>query len=187
MKEVYEECPVLENDSYLLRLVEIKDAPDLLKVYSDEKAALYFNSDNCDGDKFFYKTLERMQEAIKYWIWEYERRGFVRWSIIDKNSDEVVGTIELFNRASKDYFNEYGILRLDLRSDYEEENSILRILTIIIPLVYDLFHCSIIATKAVPFAVKRIKALKHMGFNKSEHKLVGNDGTEYGDYWVCLK
>lgn len=187
MKDVYEKCPVLENDSYLLRLVEIKDASDLLKVYSDEKAVLYFNSDNCNGDKFFYKTLERVQEAIKYWLWEYERRGFVRWSIIDKNSDEVVGTIELFNRASKDYFNECGILRLDLRSDYEEENSIARILTIIIPTVYELFNCSMLATKAVPFAAERIKALKHMEFNKSEHKLVGHDGTEYCDYWTCLK
>ena len=187
MREVYEECPILENDKYLLRLVDISDAKDLLKVYSDEKAVPYFNSDNCNGDDFFYKTLERMQATIKYWIFEYERKGYVRWAIIDKTSKEAIGTIELFNRNSKDYFKSCGILRLDLRSDYENQDCIFAILSIIIPTAYDLFHCNMIATKAVPFAKERIHALKRMRFNQSEDKLVGHDGTEYGDYWVCLK
>ena len=34
----YENCPIYENENYLLRLVELSDAPDLLLVYSDEKA-----------------------------------------------------------------------------------------------------------------------------------------------------
>lgn len=187
MKEVYEKCPVLENDKYFLRLVDIEDAKDLLKVYRDEKAVPYFNSDNCNGDNFFYQTFERMQEAVKYWIWEYERKGFVRWSIIDKHRNEAIGTIELFNRTSKDYFNACGILRMDLRSDCENQNCIFAILSIIISTTYDLFHCNMIATKAAPFATERIHALKHMGFNQSEDKLVGHDGTEYGNYWICLK
>lgn len=37
MKEVYEKCSILENDNYLLRLVEIKDVPgkkfDIRKAY----------------------------------------------------------------------------------------------------------------------------------------------------------
>jgi RimJ/RimL family protein N-acetyltransferase len=187
MKEVYEKCPVFENDTYLLRLVEMDDTKNLLKVYSDEKAVPYFNSDNCNGDNFFYKTFQRMQDAIKFWLWSYEKKGFVRWSIIDKNSNEAIGTIELFHRDSKDYFNECGLLRLDLRSDYENQNCIFSILSIIIATTYDLFHCNMIAIKAVPFATERIKALKHMGFNQSDDKIIGHDGTEYGDYWVCLK
>lgn len=187
MKEVYDICPVFENDKYLLRLVDIDDAKDLLKVYSDEKAAPYFNSDNCYGDNFFYKTIERMQEAIKFWILKYEEKGFVRWTMIDKNSKETIGTIELFNRVSNDYFNSCGILRLDLRSDYENQNCVFSILSIIIPTTYDLFHCNMIATKAGPFATERIQALKDTGFTQSKDKLVGHDGTEYGDYWVGLK
>lgn len=187
MIEVYEKCPVLENDKYLMRLIDIGDANDLLKVYSDEKAVPYFNSDNCNGDDFFYKTLERMQAAVKYWIFEYERKGFMRCSIVDKSSKEAIGTIELFNRNPKGYFNSCGLLRLDIRSDYENQDCIFAILSIIIPAAYDLFHCNMIVTKAAPFARERIHALKCMGFNQSEDKLVGNDGTEYGDYWVCLK
>lgn len=96
----YEKCPVYENETYLLKLVDIADAPDLLLVYSDEKSVPFFNSDNCGGDDFYYTSLERMRSAIEYWLWEYERKGFVRWSIYDKNMRHAIGTIELFNRRS---------------------------------------------------------------------------------------
>lgn len=57
---IYEECPVLENDLFLLRMVEENDVKDLLKVYSDINAVPLFNSDNCHGDNFYYETIERM-------------------------------------------------------------------------------------------------------------------------------
>jgi ribosomal-protein-alanine N-acetyltransferase len=109
-----------------------------------------------------------MQEAINYWLWEYERKGFVRGSIIDKDSKEVIGTIELFTRNSNDYFN-----------------YIYTILSIIILPTYELFHCDMIATKAVPQALERIEALKRKGFHLSDEKLIGHDQTVYDNYWVC--
>lgn len=75
--DVYKNCPSFENESYLLRMVEKEDTADLLKVYSDEKAVPFFNSDNCGGDDFHYRTEDRMEQAIEYWLWEYGRRGFV--------------------------------------------------------------------------------------------------------------
>ena len=48
-----------------------------------------------------------------------------------------IGTIELFHRDSKDYFNRCGLLRLDLKSDY------------------DLFDCDMVATKIPTFAGER--------------------------------
>ena len=54
MTNVYERCPQIENEKYLLRFVEKKDADDLLKVYSDKNTLPFFNSDNCDGDNFYY-------------------------------------------------------------------------------------------------------------------------------------
>ena len=39
---------------------------------------------------------DRMKEAIEYWLWEYNRQGFVRWAIISKKTKEAIGTIELF-------------------------------------------------------------------------------------------
>lgn len=188
MGNPYEKCPVYENRHYLLKFVDIADAPDLLLVYSDEKAVPFFNSDNCGGDDFHYTSLERMQGAIEYWQWEYQRKGFVRWTIFDKTIQHAIGTIELFNRWSDDYFNNCGLLRLDLRSDYEQTESIFEILSLITQPSFDLFECKIIATKVPPFASERKTAVRKMGFAESEEKLVGgHDRKIYTDYYVLQR
>ena len=55
---IYEKCPEFESERFLIRLLRDKDCDDLLKVYSDKKALPFFNSDNCDGDNFYYATKE---------------------------------------------------------------------------------------------------------------------------------
>lgn len=75
--DVYKNCHVYENDYYVLRIVNKEDKTELLKVYSDKKAVPFFNSDNCGGDDFYYTTESRMEQAIEYWLWEYNRQGFV--------------------------------------------------------------------------------------------------------------
>ena len=69
---VYEQCPILENDDFILRLFEFDDLYDLLKVYSDKLALPFFNSDNCDGDNFYYPTKDSMQQALEFWKMSYE-------------------------------------------------------------------------------------------------------------------
>lgn len=181
---VYKNCPKYENENYILRIVSKEDKKDLLKVYSDEKAVPFFNSDNCGGDDFYYTTEKRMEQAIEYWLWEYNRQGFVRWSIVSKATNESIGTIELFHRDADDYFTNCGLLRLDIRSDYEISNEIIKILRLIIEPTYTLFHCNKIATKAITSATERILALKDLGFKLSEERLIGHDRTEYNSYFV---
>jgi hypothetical protein len=57
-----------------------------------------------------------------------------------------------------------GLLRLDLRSDYETKANIIDILKTIIDKAYQLFECNMIATKALPIASERVNALKELGF-----------------------
>jgi len=61
MKDVYKDCPQYDAGRFLLRLVTMDDAPDLLCCYGDPKAAPLFNSDNCTSD-FIYRTLREMQD-----------------------------------------------------------------------------------------------------------------------------
>ena len=182
--DVYSQCPAVENARYLLRMTTPEDCEDLLRVYSDEKAVPLLNSDNCHGDDFHYKTIGRMREAIGFWQFSYEQRYFVRWSIVDKAHGEAVGTIELFHRDAEDFFTDCGLLRLDLRSDYEADEEIYAILSLILEPAYEWFACSMIATKAVPQAEERIAALKRLEFEQAQHKLIGHDGAEYGGYFV---
>lgn len=98
--------------------------------------------------------------------------------------NQTIGTIELFNRKAKDYFNNCGLLRLDLRSDYEKQDYIEDILGVIVPRTKELFQCDKLATKAIPIAKERIKALEHVGFRLSEECVIGHDGIQYNSYYV---
>lgn len=186
---IYEECPVLENDTYLVRLIQQDDSEDLMEVYSDKFALPFFNSDNCHGSNFYCSKMEDMQNTIKYWLIEYhENRGFVRFSIVDKKSGKAVGTIEMFKRKSDDFYNDCGILRLDLRSDCEKSEVLADILSLITVPFYEWFECNIIATKAAVYAVDRIDALKKSGFEKSTEPLIGwEKDMMYYDYWIIQK
>ena len=79
---IYENCPVLENEKFIIRLFMNEDCDDLLEVYSDKNALPFFNSDNCDGDNFYYATKERMTEAIDFWNMSYRNGWFVRLSVV---------------------------------------------------------------------------------------------------------
>ena len=180
---VYKNMPALDNGEYALRLTSRTDAGDLLKTYSDEKSVPLFNSDNCHGDDFHYTTEERMLQALDFWTEAYDKGWFVRLSVVDKRSNEVVGTIEGFRREENDHFTDCALLRLDLRSDCENRDKIKSILSLIVPKAFDLFGCGMIATKAIPPAKERIAALLSLGFSRSDLPLVGHDGTEYYDYY----
>ncbi|WP_368490162.1 hypothetical protein [Clostridium sp. BJN0013] len=70
-----------------------------------------------------------------------------------------------------------------MRSDYETKANIIDILKLIIDKTYILFECNMIATKALPIAGERIKALKKLDFSPNENELSGNDGMEYSSYY----
>lgn len=184
--DVYEVCPELSTDRFLLRQVEMGDSADLLKVYSDTAAVPIFNSDNCIGN-FYITELKDIERMIEFWLYEYGKRWYVRWSIIDKASGQAIGTIELFHRTADDHFNHVGLLRLDLRSDYENEAAITELLTALLPPAYEWFACDAMAAKAPPCAVRRIRALEKLGFEKSEELLYGHDGRAYGDYYILRR
>lgn len=181
---IYEKCPILENENFILRLFQKEDCDDLLNVYSDKMALPFFNSDNCDGDNFYYDTLGRMKEAIIFWQMAYDNKWFSRLSIVDKKTKIVIGTVEVCLRASNDFFNNMGILRVDVRSDYETEEALFNIYSIITPSLEELLGCKGIITKAPIYAVERIKAIQKIGFTQSNHFLVGKNNYQYDGYWI---
>lgn len=182
---IYKHCPTLENDRFILRLTTEADCDDLLEVYSDKNALPFFNSDNCNGDNFYYDTKERMMKAIHFWIWSYENGCFARLSIIDKSSSTAIGTIEICLRVSEDAFHNMAVLRIDVKSGCETEDILYSIISLVLPKMHEMIGCTQTITKAPIYAVERIKALKKAGFAKSPHHLIGgHDGYAYNGYWT---
>ena len=182
---IYETCPVLENEKFIIRLFQTEDCGDLLKVYSDKNALPFFNSDNCDGDNFYYATRDRMEQALDFWQMAYENGWFVRLSIVDKAAASVIGTVELCLRVSEDEFDRMGILRVDVRSDYEREDALYDIFSLVTPQLEELLGCKGVLTKAPIYAIERIKAIQKAGFTKSGNLLMGKNGYAYDGYWTA--
>ena len=182
MENIYKCEAQFENDRFLLRFVTGEDVDDQLEVYSYKNALPFFNSDNCHGDNFYYPTRERMVQALVFWRFSYEQGYFVRWSIVDKTIGKAVGTVELFTRSADDGLSG-AVLRLDLRSDYENRGIIENLLNLLLPRVPEYFGDMVI-TKAPIYAVERIAALREVGCVPSERLLVGHDGYAYNGYWV---
>ena len=85
---------------------------------------------------------------------------------------------------SNDEFNNMGILRVDVRSDYEEEKVLYDIFALVTPKLEDMLGCKGVLTKAPIYAVERMKAIQKVGFTKSEHMLIGKNGYAYDGYWT---
>lgn len=172
MESVYEVCPTYKNAYITLRQTVLDDAEELLRCYSDKKSVPFFNSDNCNGDDFYYTSIERMKEAIKFWDFSYNNGYFVRWTIILNNTNEIIGTIEMFHRMAEDEFNHYGVLRIDLKNEYENQKAIDSILEITNESFYTLFDVKSILTKGFPEARERVTSLKKKGFIPLHKKFI---------------
>lgn len=177
--DIYKNCPTYKNQVITLRRTEERDALELLGCYSDEKAVPFFNSDNCHGDNFYYNTLERMQQAIKFWQESYSNENFIRWTITSNAENAVIGTIEMFHRHAEDEFNHYGVLRMDIKSNYESQHIIKGILDIVNEFFYEDFQVERILTKAVPAAEERLKALRSKGYRELNKRFM-----TYDNYYV---
>ncbi|WP_342565427.1 GNAT family protein [Paenibacillus sp. FSL R7-0345] len=177
-------CPVYETGSFSLRLVQMDDAADLLRCYSDPDSHPLFNSDNCHSD-FRMTTLEEMGRCIEAWLGEYKTRAYVRFSIVERKSERAIGTIEFFTRklVQGDEKGEAGILRLDLASEYEQADVLSEMIELVELQFPQHFTFSGVLTKAVPQAVHRVAVLQRLGY----HKLERSRELPFGDYYIKYK
>ncbi len=159
MKNIYKHCPTYETESFILRLVKLEDAENLLSCYSDKDNVKKFNADFCTSN-FYYSTVEEMENCIKFWLEEYEKQYYVRFSVIPKNYNNAIGTVEIFG-------GEAGVLRIDLSSEYNTENSFNEIIKLTIEQFIDDFGIGSVKIKTSNIPEK-IRCVENLGFIPSE-------------------
>lgn len=158
-----------ESENFLLRQVCEEDAPDLLECYSDPAAVALMNDDNCQNG-FLCPALEDMQEYIRYWNEEYEKRYYIRPAIIHKETGKAVGTMEAFG-------GEPGVLRLDLHIDWERPEVLAELLGLAVREFPQDLPMGGMVIKAVPEAAARRAALEALGFSGPQRF------RDYEDYY----
>ncbi len=173
----YQVCPTYESIRFILRLVSVDDAADLLACYSSPEAQRFFNYNNCVSD-CRYTELSEMLWCINFWLEEYQNKKYVRFSIIDKQSGKSVGTVEIFGSGHRGH----SVLRIDILPEFEKADDLGELLQIADLFFYD-FGCERIVTKAIPEAEKRILALTHHGYSPYP----ANDEWEREDYFIKMK
>lgn len=99
------------------------------------------NADNCTSN-FYYQTIEQMQECIAFWLAEYKKRCYVRFAIIEKNTQKAIGTTEIFG-------GKYGVLRIDISTAFEQSQYIEEILCLAIYQFTTDFRIQTLEIKAV--------------------------------------
>jgi len=162
--DVYQHCPTLHTEHFALRLVQEDDAADLLCCYSDPKSQAIFDFENCTSD-FRYSTIEEMVECIRHsWLEPYSNKEYVRWSIMDRQIDKAIGTVEMFSVSGFFPDEDGGVLRIDIASRYETEEYLSELLQLANQYFYDLFGAEMIAAKGKSIAELRIKALLDSGY-----------------------
>jgi hypothetical protein len=157
--DIYKNCPTYETNSFKLRLVKMEDAGDLLECYSDKTAVSKMNADHCTSD-FYFTTIEQMQDCISFWLAEYNKKYYVRLSILLKKSDKVIGTVEVFG-------GEYGVLRIDIGTAYEKNNYLEELIRLAIFDFVSDFGIDNLVIKAIN-TPERIPMLKKYGFVSSK-------------------
>ena len=177
MSSIFEVCPNFESARFQLRLVSLEDSWDLLECYSDKKSIELFNSDNCTSD-FEFNNIKEMHDSISLWLREYNEKKYIRFSIFDFLSHKVIGTTEIFR---KDFENKkIGVLRLDLKSEFEKNQYLNELFQLIDKSFKDIFNYNSLITKSVPHATERIKTLTSQSFEKLEK----NDIMPYEHYYI---
>jgi ribosomal-protein-alanine N-acetyltransferase len=157
MKSIYQECPPYETEHFAFRLVRQEDAPDLLACYSDAAAVKLMNSDACTSD-FHYTSLGEMEACISLWRRAYAGGGI---PAPGRRAERVVGTVEIFG-------GEFGVLRIDLRSDYETAGTLDEIIGLAVARFYTDLGIENLVSKAIPQAAVRSAALRRAGFVPTE-------------------
>ncbi|WFR54882.1 GNAT family protein [Anaerocolumna sp. AGMB13025] len=176
----FEHCPSFRTENYIFRQTSLEDACDLFECYSDKEAVRFFNSDNCHTD-FYFQTLKDMKAYMQIWEQEYQDKVYVRFSILAKDSNKAIGTIEFcpWNKKTEGY-GKLAVLRIDLASSYEKEGVITEVLKAVEDNLYDLFQVEQVFTKAVPEATARMQALLNCGYQKVAEGTI----VPFGDYYI---
>jgi len=179
-------CPEYETDQLLFTKVKSEDALELLEVYSDKTTIIHMNNDNC-GDVWQCHSIDVMNKGISSWNQAYEDMHFIRWTVRLKINRRVIGTIELAPAPSdrRFFYKECstGILRVDLKSEYETKEIFSEIYRMTNTEMIEIFGIEKIITKCQKDESERL-----IGLNNSLYKRLPNyEIIKYPNYYISYK
>jgi len=82
---VFQVFPRLETERLVLRQLHIADAGSLFAILSDEELTRFYDDEA-------FTDLSQAREQIEAWARGYEEWRIIRWGIVQRGTDTVIGT-----------------------------------------------------------------------------------------------
>lgn len=169
-------CPRLKNNRIRIRQLRLDDADKLLSCYQQQgKAPTYFNLD-FSNETIPCQNKEQVKNLLKFYLSQSKSKKSVYWTVIDLFNNNSIGVISITPLEKNEDYKNVGLLRMDIKSEYETKEIISAILNMTEQL-YELFDLNTIISKAWLTSRHRINAMLENGFKESfDRYLIKKDG-----------
>ena len=158
--------PEINTKRLFLRKISLKDAATLFKYWSDPLVTQYLNINT-------FKNIEQSFSMIRLLNSLYSKKEGIRWSIVTKKDNAVIGTCGYNNHVKKSSRGEIGY---ELGKEYWGNGYATEAIKEILKYGFKTMNLNRVEAFVVPEAISSINLLKKLGFKK-EGLL-----KEYG-YW----
>jgi [ribosomal protein S5]-alanine N-acetyltransferase len=155
MDEISKDFPVLESER--LRFIEMKreHKADIFRLFSDKAVVEHY-----DLEQFKSRT-----EAVKLitWFARQRRKNLgIRWGIVERNSEEIIGTIGFYNFSP----NHRSTIGYALRSDKWGQGIMQEAVETIIRFGFEQLQVNRIEAEVMKGNLRSERLLEKIGFNK---------------------
>lgn len=163
--------PKIDTKRLVLRKISIKDARILHKYWSDPEVTKFLNMDT-------FKSIEQSISMINLLNSIYKTNEGIRWAIMSKDLDKVIGTCGYHNYIKKSSRIEIGY---ELGRPYWGNGYAIEAVKAIINYGFNEMHLNRIEAFTVPEAYRSIDLLEKLGFKMEG--ILREYGYWSGKYW----
>jgi len=170
MNSIYQ-FPEIQTERLILREIMLEDAQTLFKYWSDIEVTKYLNIDP-------FINMGQAVNMIRLLKSLFPRREGIRWVIVRKKDDLVIGTCGFNSWIKKSSRGEIGY---ELGREFWKKGYATEALAEIIKFGFERMNLNRIEAFTVPEALQSINVLQKFGFEKEG--LLREYGHWNGHYW----
>ncbi|WP_134683055.1 GNAT family N-acetyltransferase [Brevibacillus migulae] len=159
MSSSLKQFPILETNRLVLREMTEQDASDLYAYYSDREVSKHL-------DWFGPESEEHAKKLIAYWREQYQEDTFMRFGIVRKGENKIIGTIPINPVRGPFRWKLPVVLGYDLSRDYWNQGIMTEALEAVIAYIFETLGNHRITAEVIPDNAASLKVLEKLGFEK---------------------
>ena len=154
MDPVFASFPEIETERLLLREIVPEDVEQIFAIFSDQKVVEHY-------DLYSYSEVDQAQELIDFFDESFELERAIRWGIVPKDGDFIVGTCGYV------WLRQYrGEIGYELASSYWRRGIMSEALNAILEFGFTELHLNRVEALVMAENEPSAGLLRHLGFQE---------------------